>query len=562
MSDLTKIDINLIGLGNALMNKKLSVPTYQRSYSWEEKQVNDLLLDISNAIDNDEPEYFIGSIVTTKNASQRPEVVDGQQRLATITIILTAIRDYFYQVSDNERADEINSTYLLTKDLKTLELIPRLQLNSSDHDFFIKSILSKPNSVERKNVTAQKGSHERLSIAYQLANKHINKLASIYKPTEHLIKWVEYIETNLKVIWVCVADDSNAFTIFETLNDRGLALAITDLLKNYLFGLSSDRIIEVQQNWIEMFSTLEAISDEETTLTFIKHYWSSRYGITREKEIYSEIKKKITAKTKAIEFCSELNSNSKLYSAMLNTQHEFWAKYSNTARQYMLTLNNLGMIQIRPLVLSVLANFQPNEVEKALKIMVSWSVRFLICGGLGGGILERHYCEKSKDINNKNIKVTKELLENMADIVPNDSLFKTSFQTATVSKNPLARYYLRVLENEARGDKNPELVPNENQDIVNLEHILPQKLNQNWSNFLPEDHQAYYKRIGNLTLLKTKVNSDLSDANFNDKKIVYINSDFTITKSLSNKTQWNKIDIEERQNYLSELALKAWPNKI
>jgi hypothetical protein len=194
-------------------------------------------------------------------------------------------------------------------------------------------------------------------------------------------------------------------------------------------------------------------------------------------------------------------------------------------------------------------------------MMVSWSVRFLIFGGLGGGMLERHYCDKAKEISKGSIKSIKDLLNSMSGIVPNDSQFSASFETATVSKSHLARYYLRVLENEAKGDKAPELVPNENADIVNLEHILPISPSANWSQFSGEDHSAYARRIGNLTLLKTKPNSDLQDASFNEKKKLYKASEYSITNSISAFTEWNIEQINERQKWLSELAVKAWPNK-
>jgi uncharacterized protein with ParB-like and HNH nuclease domain len=96
MSGLKNISIELAGIGKALINKRLAVPIYQRSYAWEDKHVLDLFSDISEAISKNETEYFVGSIVTTKNETQRPEVVDGQQRLATTTILIAAIRDYFF----------------------------------------------------------------------------------------------------------------------------------------------------------------------------------------------------------------------------------------------------------------------------------------------------------------------------------------------------------------------------------------------------------------------------------------------------------------------------------
>jgi len=104
MGSFKNIDIELIGIGKAVLNKRLSVPIYQRSYAWEDKHILDLFSDIANAIANGENEYFIGSIVTTKNNTPRPEVVDGQQRLATATILIAAIRDYFFHIPANKGA--------------------------------------------------------------------------------------------------------------------------------------------------------------------------------------------------------------------------------------------------------------------------------------------------------------------------------------------------------------------------------------------------------------------------------------------------------------------------
>ena len=148
MPALDSIDIELIGIGRALLNKNLAVPLYQRSYAWEETHVIDLFQDISKAIIDGDSEYFLGSIVTTKNDSKRPEVADGQQRLATTTILLAAIRDHFYNSGDKARATTITVTYLHKQDLATLAVIPKLKLNDSDNDFFLKRILTDPDSEE------------------------------------------------------------------------------------------------------------------------------------------------------------------------------------------------------------------------------------------------------------------------------------------------------------------------------------------------------------------------------------------------------------------------------
>jgi hypothetical protein len=267
MAATTSIKINLDGVGRILMNRNVGVPIYQRSYAWEDEHVNDLFNDIQTAIAEGEQEYFIGSIVTTENQEARAEVADGQQRFATITILLAAMRDYFYETGDKDRADTITAELLHKKELKTLNLIPKLKLNDVDNEYFTKRVLLPPDDPRRLE-TPQKPSHKRIDRAASLAKDHVRKIAVLPDPVDQITDLVEYLRDSVKVIWVQVPDDTNAFMIFETLNDRGLTLAITDLLKNHLFGLSGPRLGEVRQSWISMTSVLEAIEEEDIVLWF------------------------------------------------------------------------------------------------------------------------------------------------------------------------------------------------------------------------------------------------------------------------------------------------------
>jgi hypothetical protein len=489
----------------------------------------------------------------------RPEVVDGQQRLATATILLAAIRDYFYKNNDEARAHNIEDEYLVKTDLGTLERIPKLQLNEADNDFFLNRILSLPIS-EQRNISSSKESHRRIEKAGQLSSNHVTNLATIYKdPTTQLVQLVKFIEKNAKIILVRVPDDANAFTIFETLNDRGLPLAISDLLKNYLFHLSGNRLDEVQQRWVSMIGALEAVDSEDMVVTYIRQFWSSKFGLTRERELYKNIKAKTTSKQQAIDLSTELNTNARYYAAILNSSHEIWNDYGTTAREHMTTLNELGMIQIRPLLLAILAKFPVYEVKKSMKLLLSWSVRFLIYGGLG--YLETQYCEKAVEIRKDKIKTAKELVNAMKDVVPTDRLFSQAFANATVSKDYLARYYLRVLENQYTGVQEPELLPNANEEIVNLEHILPENPSADWGHIEPEIAKAYYKRIGNMALLQNKINSEIGNKGMKLKAPYYQDSKFELTKVLGKEETWDISNIEERQRMLAELAIKAWPNK-
>ncbi|MDB2672683.1 DUF262 domain-containing protein [Flavobacteriaceae bacterium] len=356
MSQLDKINISLKGIGQYLKLKGLMVPKYQRDYAWEVKHVNDLLVDISNALQNEEKEYFIGSIVVKNNENQRSEVVDGQQRLATITIIINSIKKIFEKEGNEKKANQISNDFLMTHELRTEEDLPRLILNDNDHDFFFNHVLNDfPNTSTKKGIRL---SHQKLLEAKQTIN---NKLTQILEANNQnsdiLIDWILYIENNVKVIWVEVPDYSNAFTIFETLNDRGLDLAISDLLKNYLFHKSASAIKQAQQNWITMVSVLEAADNNSTVVPYIKYLWASYYGNVREKELYTKIKDTIKTKTKALEFSNQLSDNSNLYTALLYSDHQYWSDFSTATRKNISTINVLGMVQIRPLLLAMLPKF-------------------------------------------------------------------------------------------------------------------------------------------------------------------------------------------------------------
>jgi len=377
MAGLDKITLKLDGIGHALADTNLGVPPYQRSYAWGQKNILELFSDISTAMTRKDSEYFLGSIVVTKGTDPRAAVVDGQQRLATTSALLAAIRDYFFAVKDTGRVESIETTYLLNRDLRTQEIVAKMQLNETDNDFFQKRILSRPDDPARK-IQVSRESHERIEEAATIAAKFVKELAGRTKtPGDYLIDWIEYLTAKVKVIWVEVPDESNAFTIFETLNDRGLDLAVSDLLKNYLFHLSGDRIKETQQRWIAMTGILEAADTESLLVTYIRHVWASKYGLIRERDLYDSIKNQVTNRQAAIDVAVELEDNAKRYSALLNPSHEIWTPYGTTTAQHISTMNLLRMTQMRPLLLAILTTFTIPEAQKSFAMIVSAMVRLL-----------------------------------------------------------------------------------------------------------------------------------------------------------------------------------------
>ncbi len=557
MAKTTELDIKLAGLGEIVAANRHAVPIYQRSYAWKDGHVEDLLSDIATAIHDGEEEYFLGSIVLTHADSDQPDVVDGQQRLATTVIIIAAIRDFLLANEEQTKADQIGARYLASVDLRTEDLEPRLKLNSVDNDFFIDRVVMEPSN--RKKTKPELESHRRINKAAEIAAKQIKAVAvsSGSKKVDALIDWIEFIHKKAKVISVSVPSDANAFTIFETLNDRGLALAITDLLKNYLFSKASARLTEVQANWISMGSILEAIGGDEIVVNYVRHFWSAKHGLAREKQLYKEIRKKVNTSAKSVDFVAELNSNAKTYCALFSSGHSFWKPYGDVARLYVSAINTLQTRESLPLLLAIVTKFSKSEIVKALRLLVSCVVRSLVVTGRGG-TLEAKYAAIAKLIFDKKITKESQLRKELVKIIPTDKEFKEAFALASSSNSQRVRYWLREIEAYINAE-NAGWKPSESVDDVSLEHVLPLALSADWKGFDEESHRTFLRRLGNLAILGATENSEIGNDSFTEKKKVLKKSNFKTTSSIAEKKDWTAEAIVERQEYLAELAVKTWP---
>jgi hypothetical protein len=559
MSHVQEIRINLDGVSNVLKTKRFRVPAYQRSYAWESEHVNALLQDIHEAIRTKENEYFLGSIVVTGPSDGKHDVVDGQQRLTTISLLVAAIKDIFAGKGDHEVVVSVKGDYLASTDRKTKEKEPKLTLNEVDNELF-QELIENASTINRNKF--QRQSHQRLISAFSQIQSFLKAILSESKDEEETLHaWLDYLESNLKIIVVAAPDDSNAFVIFETLNDRGLELAISDLLKNYIFHKSADKLEEAKNRWLSMIAVLEATSEEPLTVTYLRHFAMSRYGLVRERDLFNTIKKKVTNKKSALQLATDLNNTVKVYSALVNTDHELWQKYDAQARNRAATLNLLNMSQIRPLLIAIVEKFSDADVAESFRLLESAAVRFQIVGGVGGGTLERIYSDSAKAVFDGGIKGPKEILAALTTL-PGDAAFRQAFAVAQISRQNLARYYLMRLEAALSGTAIQELVPNPSTGHINLEHVLPLTLNEAWQkSWKPDVARGYQKRLGNLALLNSKENSKTGNEEFAKKAEAYAKSSIVLTKRIAEFSDWSPESIEARQKQMAELAVKAWPIK-
>ncbi|MGY1914435.1 DUF262 domain-containing protein [Blastococcus sp. SYSU DS0973] len=546
------------GMGHLISDRLLAIPDYQRSYSWKEDEVAELWDDLQKAIHLGAREYFLGSVVTTTTGSRRQQVIDGQQRLATVSLFYAAMRDIFKSRSD-ERAGEVERDFLGKKNMSTRELEPRLTLNAEDNDVFQRLIGGQ--RAQAASAVNQE-SHRRLVAAYDSMRSRLEALI-VGRSGEDwqvpLVQWHDYVLSNAKVIEVHVSNENRAFVIFETLNDRGLNLSTADLLKGHIFGTSASRIEEAKVAWSQTMAPFTGQKDVTEADTFLRHYWASTQGVARVKALFSEMRATVADEQGAVDLAKDLAKSAPLWSGMFDRDAEYWKPYSEKAKAALETLRRLNVEQCRPLLLAAMRALPDTEVTKLLSLLVSWSVRWFVVGGGSAGVTERLYAESAREVSTGSLATAQAIAEKFSTKVPTDRDFKTVFATHTVRRGWLARYYLIALEKTASGESQPEFVPNADSSEVNLEHVLPRNaVPTDWPAFTPDELSDMKLLMGNQVLLRVSDNTSLGNGPFSEKRRVLAGSSLALTREVGELDDWTPQAVWDRQERLAELAVKTW----
>ena len=552
--DNANFGFSQLGLASILSQNQLAVPPNQRDYSWTVREVKTLFQDFARSIADDDSNYFLGTIVTIPRGDGRLEVVDGQQRLATTAIMLAEIRNYLTD-KDPMIARSVDGEILNVIDRNTRARVPRLRLNLDDNEYF-RARLTNENPIP----SPSKPSHELIDQAFREARGQVKRIVSGFDEKDHgdtLNRWINFMQQRARAVLLQVPNDADAYRMFETLNDRGLRTSQSDLVKNYLFGRAGDRIGEVQQRWSLMRGALETIEDEDITIRFLRHSLTLIQGFVREHEVYEAVQRLAKAPQPVVTFTDKLESLASSYVAIYNADHEKWNR-SDATRKAVEVLNLFDIKPLRPLILAVAERFNEKETAKATKFCISFGVRLMIASSTRTGSVEEGIAEAAHEIFAQNITTADVLKRQLAPLTPSDATFLAAFETATVSNRKLARYYLRSMELSAKGEQEPWHIPNDDRSEINLEHVLPEKPERNWPKFSDDEVKLYYKRIGNLCLLRASDNSTAKSASFSIKAPFYANSPYELTKQISTTEDWTVVEIADRQKTLAPIAVNTW----
>ncbi|MCL1492129.1 MAG: DUF262 domain-containing HNH endonuclease family protein [Pseudanabaena sp. Salubria-1] len=518
------------------------VPLFQRPYSWDKKEWNDLLSDITElCIDDNSRNHFIGSIVVTDLPSKPKKLacyyllIDGQQRLTTIFVLLILMRDIAATASgfsvSSEQIEEDNLVNKFAENLEHFKILPTQQ----DREVFIALVTSEPSCLQRVHP---------LITCYNFFKKGIKKL--------NLDKLHEVICKKLSIVEIVLESDDNPYVVFESLNNRGRLLTEVDLIRNYfLMKIDKDRQEDIyKEYWLPMQKSL----GDETLNDFMFHYLSSGGEIVGQKEIYLTLKRRVDRYEDAFEALKRIKKFSHLYEKIINPQKEV----NSIIRSKLVRINRLDYTSVYSFLLNCYHEYENNTLSvndfaSILEILENFIVRRIICKiqikGLNKEfpLLYQNAIARSSSL----LDGVKAILE--ANEYPRDTKFRESvIRAAFTYSNDKLKLILETIEQHIL--KSEPLSP------TKVDWIMPKKPTSDWISELGENwqqyHDLYVNTLGNLTLVP--LNYDLSNKSFLDKQIYFSNSDLALNRYFQSIDKWDHTYIEKRAEYLAEIALQIW----
>ncbi len=553
---------DLLGIGGILKKNQLAMPPHQREFSWDSERVTQMIEDLTEAKETSK-DHFLGTIVAIKDDDRGLlRIVDGQQRLTTTTILLSAIRNFLQtDTSANLIVEAIESEFLTTIDRRAQERIPRLALNVDDNEFFKRLIASKG---DFSSLSPTRESHDLLVDAAKSCGDWVSRVAATHASsdvTNRLNDWLEYLENRATAVLLSVSDGSRAYKMFETLNDRGLRTSQADLVKAYLFGEVGDsRLPEAQAKWSSMRETLQELDDDDRTINFLWHSILATRKFIKADNLYDTISDDVRGSSNSAAYLDELEKLARTYVSTYHHSADRWQNLGPKARKALETINSFNPKPMRPLLLSIAAKMPDNEIEGCLSYLVSMTVRSIVSGSTRSGVIQDTYASTALGVYKGRIARSEELRNSLSNIAVSDVDFMESFSTAKSSKAALGRYYLHSLEAAKACDAEPWYIQNDDPSQITLEHIMPQKIHgiTAWESISEEDHRRHVKRLGNLCLLQKTPNSNKAN-DFTSSIGAYEASPYKWTNMLAKQDSWGISEIVNRQQEMAELAVKTWP---
>jgi len=538
-------------VGNGRIYK---VPSFQRDYSWKQDNWEDLWHDIIDTVNV----HFMGSIVLQNSGDKIFTIIDGQQRLATLTIIALAIINKIQHLVDQNiekerniiRIDLLKKKFLGDRDPGSLTYSAKLELNENNNNFFQSHLMVFRPPVNEKTLG---DSNKLLWKSYNYFNDKVSTYFVSNQNGEQIANFLnKHIAEKLQFIQIVVENELSAYPVFETLNYRGERLTVSDLLKNFLFSLATKSDLEhIKLKWNR---TVDSIGLFNLPL-FLRHYWISRNKLISERQLFKALKDTVSSSSQVIDLLDDLERNAQIYNALTNNTDKLWMGNREIIKRIR-EIELFGEKQALPFLLASFNHLSTEEFTRVLRIVSVITFRYTTIGGLHTNLKEETYNKAAVKISTHIISTARQIASEIKALYTNDKDFKNDFSTISINtrrSKKLVRYILFEIENQMSGkDEDYDVNP------ASIEHILPENAGEEWSDHFPDAiRESMVYRLGNFTLLEEDKNKNCGTKKFQEKKEIYQSSQYSMTSSI-NYNLWNPHTMDYRQGKMADLAGSIW----
>lgn len=542
-------------LGNGIIYR---VPTFQRDYSWKEDNWIALWEDVQIAI-NIGSDHYMGAVVVQKNGEKNFLVIDGQQRLTTLSLLALAIIQNIQDLinkgvepRDNEmRIEELRRGFLGQRDPASLHYSSKLFLNENNDAFYQGHLLQlrRPQN-ERSLSISDKLMWQAFQYFYRTVQLHFGEAVTGEQLATFLSR---IIGDRLMFIKIEVEDELSAYTLFETLNYRGVDLTVSDLLKNYLFSkLSPVDLNLAKESWKKIAGTVGL----DKFPTYLRHFWISRNDLVREEQMFKIIRTSVNTVADVFQLLNQLEASVELYVALQDPYNREW-QGNRERRKRIREFKLFTVKQQLPMLLIANEKFTDQEFDRLLRLLSVIAFRYNVVGDRQANVMEDLYNKASKKIFSGEYSTAAHVFEELKSVYVSDIDFKSDFSTMNIVSygrgKKLARYILFELENHlAASDRDFE------DDPGTIEHILPENAPETWDQFFPAIIQPMYVyRVGNYIILEDDKNRACGTQLLDAKKIIYQTSQYELPKKIIS-AEWNPNNLDIRQSQMASWATACW----
>jgi len=550
--------LELIGNGKAYR-----VPPYQRDYSWSEEHWEDLWNDILELRIRRDDRHYMGALVVEGKSDREFLIIDGQQRLATLSLFALAVIAKLRAMADRgldadanrERAQELRNRFIGEKDPASLVESSRLFLNETDNAFYQDYLVQLRTPLNPRGLPK---SNRLLWGCFRYLATRLDEIDQLQTDGAALARLLsETVARQLLFILITVDDDLNAYTVFETLNARGLELTTTDLLKNYLFSrvrVAAD-LEALHRRWRALIATV----GQERFPEFLRYHLLCEQPKIRSQRLFKLVRDRAKDPPDVFSLLDALENRAELFSAVSDPNHGYWAELPE-ARPYIREISLFRVRQMTPLLFAVWEEFPRDDFVRVLKCVSVISFRYTVVGGLNTNALEPAYHYAAKAVLDGEARTPAAVFEKLKVIYVDDVKLQQDFALLVVDtggqRSKLAKYILARLEQDASGRAtDPDTDPG------TIEHILPENPLDDWAHHFPRElWEASVYRLGNLTLLESGANRQVGNSTYGEKLAAYAGSVYALTRRIAEIAphEWTPEILEARQRQLALRAVHLW----